>query len=326
MSDWQPDMLGDGYEQRVLPLGPDPDGEGDVFATLVRRAREDEVRRAVIFVHGFSDYFFQTELADFFDARGYAFYALDLRKCGRSRRPGHTAHYVSDLASYDDELGQALEIVQEETGGAPVLLVAHSTGGLILPLWLDRLQRRTGGSLGAGIVGLVLDSPWLDLQGKPAMRTYVTQAVRVIAKVAPKRVLPLGLSDAYGTSLHTSAHGEWDFDTVLKPLSGFPVTFGWLNAVRRGQARLHKGLEVGVPALVLHSDKSWFGSTWSDKTEVSDVVLDVKQIAAWSSALGKDVRDVTIPDGKHDLFLSREVPRKATYAAIEEWLGRTLQV
>ena len=33
--------------------------------------------------------------------QGYHFYALDLRKCGRSRRAGQTAHYVSDLSFYD---------------------------------------------------------------------------------------------------------------------------------------------------------------------------------------------------------------------------------
>ena len=42
----------------------------------------------MLYVHGFSDYFFQTALADFFAARGLAFYALDLRKSGRARRPG----------------------------------------------------------------------------------------------------------------------------------------------------------------------------------------------------------------------------------------------
>ena len=58
----------------------------------------------MLYVHGFTDYFFQTELADFLAARGLPFYALDLRKCGRARRPGQTAHYVSDLALYDAEL------------------------------------------------------------------------------------------------------------------------------------------------------------------------------------------------------------------------------
>lgn len=321
MGQWQVDILGEGYEQRALPLGADPDGEGEIVATLVRRTVVGDPERAVIFVHGFSDYFFQTAMADFFADRGYAFYALDLRKCGRSRRAGQTPHYVSDLAFYDDELGRALAIVREETGDAPVLLAAHSTGGLVLPLWLDRLER-AGGSRAAGISGIVLDSPWFDLQGKPSSRTYFTQAIRAIAKITPKRVITFPPTDSYGTSLHRSAHGEWDFDTQMKPLNGFPVTFGWINAVRRGHSRLHRGLEIGVPALVLHSDKSWFSSRWSDEIDVADAVLDVRQIAEWAPSLGREVTTVTIPDGRHDLFLSHEVPRKATYAAIDEWLQR----
>src|ERR1700756_2904834 len=106
--DWKPDILGAGYSQVILDLGTDPDGQGTVEAVLVRRDPRpgetplEEERGAVLYVHGFTDYFFQTELADFFAARGLQFYALDLRKCGRARKPGHTAHYVSDLALYDD--------------------------------------------------------------------------------------------------------------------------------------------------------------------------------------------------------------------------------
>jgi alpha-beta hydrolase superfamily lysophospholipase len=88
MSDlnWRPDILGAGYDQHVFRLGADPDGEGDIEAVLVRRSpRPGEVTRgAVLYVHGFTDYFFQTGLADFFAARGLRFYALDLRKCGRA--------------------------------------------------------------------------------------------------------------------------------------------------------------------------------------------------------------------------------------------------
>src|SRR5580692_7320209 len=118
--DWQPDSL-EGYQQQVFELGQDPDGEGEVAAVLVRRQpRADEaVHGAVLYVHGFTDYFFQTELADFFAARGLAFYALDLRKCGRARRAGQTAHYVSDLACYDEELERALTAVAEARPGAP---------------------------------------------------------------------------------------------------------------------------------------------------------------------------------------------------------------
>ncbi|MEO6605206.1 MAG: alpha/beta hydrolase [Aeromicrobium sp.] len=320
MSNWIADDLGDGYEQLTIALGDDPDGEGTIDATLVRRTPPAAVEGAVIYVHGFSDYFFQTALADFFTDRGYAFYALDLRKCGRSRRDGHTGHYVSDLAMYDAELGQALAIVREETGDKPVLLSGHSTGGLVLSLWLDRLNKKPGGTAGAGIAGLVLNSPWFDLQGKRWTRTVGTQAFAAIAKVKPKSIPKLPSSDAYGTSLHVSAHGEWDFNTAFKPLNGFPVTYGWLTAIRRGHAQLHKGLDVGVPSLVLRSSKTRFARTWTEDVDEADAVLDVKQIARWAGCLGNAVTSLPIENAKHDVFISKEEPRKAAYAAVDAWL------
>jgi alpha-beta hydrolase superfamily lysophospholipase len=323
MNDWVADELGAGYQQQTIPLGADPDGEGTIDATLVRRTAPDTVDAAVIYVHGFSDYFFQEELADFFTERGFAFYALDLRKCGRSRREGHTGHYVSDLALYDAELDKALAIVRAETGDKPVVLAAHSTGGLILSLWLDRLNKKPGGVAAAGIVGVILNSPWFDLQGKPWMRTVGTRLIEATAKIRPKSVIKLPPTDAYGSSLHVSAHGEWDFNTAFKPLNGFPVTYGWLTAIRKGHAKLHKGLDIGVPSLVLRSSKSYFARSWSPEVDESDAVLDVKQIARWAGCLGDSVTSIPITGARHDVFISKDEVRKAAYDAVDNWLRTT---
>ncbi|TDT97982.1 alpha-beta hydrolase superfamily lysophospholipase [Streptomyces sp. 846.5] len=318
--DWQPDILGDGYRSHTLDLGVDPDGEGAVAAVLVRREpRADEaVRGAVLYVHGFSDYFFQTELADFAAARGLAFYALDLRKCGRARRPGQTPHYVSDLALYDAELEQSVAVVADAHPGLPVILAAHSTGGLVLPLWLDR--RRAAGRV-APVAGLVLNSPWFDLQGTPVQRGPLTQALRVVAKIVPLRPLTLPPS-VYGETLHVDARGEWEFDLAMKPLEGFPVTPGWLNAIRRGHARLHLGLDIGVPSLVLRSDRTHYETVYSELSDRADAVLDVAQIARWVGCLGAETTVVPIPGARHDVFLSQAEPRERAYAAVGTWLDR----
>ncbi len=327
MSDleWQPDILGDGYAQCVLDLGADPDGEGGAAAVLVRRQPEPGEAGAarpgvVLYVHGFSDYFFQTGLADFCAARGLRFYALDLRKCGRARRPGQTAHYVSDLAYYDAELDRALDIVGSAHPGLPVIMMAHSTGGLVVPLWLDRRRRAAGAGAGRPVTAVVLNSPWLDLQGSALLRGPVTQLLRVLAKVRPFQALPKQGS-VYGRSLHVSGTGEWDFDTELKPLAGFPVTFGWLNAVRRGHARLHRGIETGVPTLVLRSGRSDFSTVYSALSDRADVVLDTRQIGRWAGRLGAQVTDVPIQDARHDVFLSLPESRRRAYAAVASWLG-----
>jgi alpha-beta hydrolase superfamily lysophospholipase len=319
--DWKPDILGAGFSQHVIDLGADPDGEGTVEAVLVRhdpRPGAAGPRGVVLYVHGFSDFFFQTELADFFAGRSLAFYALDLRKCGRARRPGHTAHYVSDLALYDAELDRALDIVTTAHPGLPVILAAHSTGGLIIPLWQHR-RHQAGKS--APVVAAVLNSPWLDLQGDWVQRGPMTQLLRVLAKARPYGTLSVR-PGVYGQTLHVSGTGEWEFDTDLKPLAGFPVAFGWLHAVRRGHARVHRGIEAGVPVLVLRSTRSHFSRTYSGLSDRADLVLDTSQIGRWASSLGGQVTDVPVEDARHDVFLSMPESRERAYAALGEWLAQ----
>src|SRR3954453_14290414 len=126
------DILGEPYLAETLELPADD--EGDVVATLVSRRAGQPTDRAVLHVHGFCDYFFQTTAADFWVERGYDFYAIDLRKYGRSLRPHQTPNYTSDLREYYEELDRAFERVSQDHDH--VVLSAHSTGGLTVPLWL----------------------------------------------------------------------------------------------------------------------------------------------------------------------------------------------
>lgn len=313
-------MLGTDYQQMTLPLGPDPDGEGDAFATLVRYspAEQPAPTSAVLYVHGFTDYFFQEHLAQHMAGQGYAFYALDLRKCGRSTRAGQTPHYVSDLALYDVELNRALKILREETG-LPVLVMAHSTGGLVTSLWLNRL-RATGGVRAQGITGLMLNSPWFDLQGPGYYRSVGTAVLEGLGRLKGFAKIPLGLSTTYGHSLHHTGVGEWDYNLDWKPLTGFPVHAGWLRAIRRGHLRLHQGLDIEVPSLILRSKVTKFMREYGPAADVSDVVLDVKQIQRWSGCLGGRTNIVPIEGARHDVFLSSEQPRKEAFAELDNWL------
>lgn len=319
MTGWQRDVL-PGYWQHTIDLGPDPDGEGELVATLVRRGDAAPASHAVLAVHGYTDYFFHTALADHFADRGFAFYALDLQKCGRSRRAGQTPHFTTDLARYDAELDYALRVIGEQTESARVLAYGHSTGGLIVPLWLDRLRRR-GAIEQAGVGGLVLNSPLLDLPGPAVLRWSLTSAlIAATARVAKWRVARAPGPGGYGASLHRDYHGEFEYDLAWKPLGGFPITFGWLHAVRRGQARLHRGLDVGVPNLILRSDHSVAEDADSVELQCGDAVLDVTQIARWAGCIGNRSTVVPIEDAKHDVFLSMPEPRKAAYHQLDVWL------
>jgi alpha-beta hydrolase superfamily lysophospholipase len=312
-----------GYWQQTFGVGPDPDGEGDLVATLVRRGEPDpSATRAVLLVHGFTDYFFNTEQGDHFAARGFAVYALDQHKCGRSWRDGQTPHFTTDLARYDTELDRSLDLIAE-TSHAEVLIYGHSTGGLIVALWLDRMRRR-GDIARRRIKGLVLNSPWLDLQGPAILRSAPTgAAIRALSRINKKRVLRAPADGGYGATLHKEYGGDFDYNLAWKPIGGFPVTFGWLHAIRRAQTTLHRGLDVGVPNLILRSDRSVREVTDPakvDEIQRGDAVLDVKQIARWAGCIGNRSTIVPIVDAKHDVFLSVPESRQAAYAELDRWL------
>jgi alpha-beta hydrolase superfamily lysophospholipase len=313
-----------GYWQQTFSLGLDPDGEGELVATLVRRGEPDpSATRAVLLVHGFTDYFFNTDLADHFAARGFSFYALDQHKCGRSWREGQTPHFTTDLARYDIELERALDLIAQASP-TDVLICAHSTGGLIVALWLDRLRRR-GEIARRRITGLVLNSPWLDLQGPAILRTAPTAAaIRAMSRINKKRVLRPPTEGGYGATLHKEYGGEFEFNLKWKPIGGFPVTFGWLHAVRRAQNKLHRGLDVGVPNLILRSNRSVREVTDPakvDEIQRGDTVLDVKQIARWAGCIGNRSTIVPVVDAKHDVFLSVPESRQAAYRELDRWLN-----
>ena len=91
--------------------------------------------RAVLYLHGRNDYFFQTHLADAFLQAGYEFYALDLRTCGRAGIGHPSPHDVRDLRIHDEEISEALRIIRSEHGHDVVVLNGHSTGGLQAVIW-----------------------------------------------------------------------------------------------------------------------------------------------------------------------------------------------
>lgn len=304
---WLPDVLGAPFEACTITVGA---GEDDV-ATVVRRRTEEGSTKAVLYLHGFADYFFQTHVADYWVSRGYDFYAIELRAYGRSLRPGQTPNYIDDLDAYDAELHEAMRIIRDDAH-THVLLMAHSMGGLVASLW----AHRNPGQIDA----LVLNSPWFDLHGSRFKQTVVTSLVDRVGSVAP--MLKVGaLKPHYGYSIHRSMGGEWEYDLTWKPFPAFPVLAGWIRTVRRGHATLGRGLAIDAPVLVCASTATGADSLESAMRRNSDVVLDVRHMVDRAPLLGSRVTIAQIAGGIHDLALSPEPARSAYFNAIDRWLA-----
>jgi alpha-beta hydrolase superfamily lysophospholipase len=307
------DLLGAPYERHTLDLGTDD--EGPVTATLVRRRADKPDGRAVLYVHGFADYFFHPHLADFFVGQGVDFYALDLRKYGRSLLPHQTPNFCRDLTDYYPELDEAARIIREEDGHERLLINGHSTGCLITALWAH--DRRDAGVVDA----MVFNSPFFDMNVPRATKTIMTPLTLRIGRTKPYRIMPVGLNDVHGSSLHRDHYGEWEYNLEWKPLPGFPVRAGWLRAIHLGQRRLHDGLDIQAPTLVASSTASYKRARWGEAARAADSVLDVDHMAKWAPALGKRTTLIRIEGGLHDLALSAEPARKQFFDEVARWMG-----
>jgi alpha-beta hydrolase superfamily lysophospholipase len=312
---WSPDFL-DGYETTDLALpdaerAPGEPADVELVATLIRKSGRRVSGRAALYLHGWNDYFFQTHLADYMSDVGYDFYALDLRRYGRSIRVGQFRGFITNLEDYSTELDAAADLIAADHDR--LLLMGHSTGGLVAALWaagnVDRLE------------GLILNSPWLDLQGSALVRALGTPVIDRLGSRAPTSVLRMPDLGFNARSLHISLGGEWDYDLTLKSRPGPPIRAGWLRAILIGQKRVAAGLHIGVPILVLASTTTDFSRRWHEGLRNVDVVLDVEQIAARAVRLGPHVTVVRIPEGLHDVILSAPHVRKH---ALEE-IGRFVE-
>jgi alpha-beta hydrolase superfamily lysophospholipase len=310
------DILGLPYERQTIELGSDD--EGPVVATLVRRRAEHPTTRAVLYVHGFNDYFFQAHLADHYVGRGFDFYAIDLRKHGRSLLPHQTPNYVHRLSDYFAELDEATRIIRERDGHDRLLVNAHSTGGLTAALWVHRDRD-------AGVVdGMFLNSPFFELNVARMTRETLGPVYDVVARFRPYTKVRSAASAVYGQSIHADHRGEWKYDTAWKPIVGFTPRAGWLATIRAGQARLHAGLDIPVPVLVACPTRSYKRPTWSEAARGADTVLDVEHVARWAPSLGRQVTIVRIEGGLHDLTLSAPAVRERVFAELDRWIAAYL--
>jgi alpha-beta hydrolase superfamily lysophospholipase len=310
LNSYKPDIL-KGFE--LLAIEMPKDYEGKVVCTLIRKRNAQSSERAVLYVHGFLDYFFQKEMADKFIEQGYNFYALDLRKCGRSILPNQKPYNLRKIEEYFADLDAAIAQIKEENNNKLVIF-AHSTGGLTTSLYLDKHKDASN--------ALALNSPFLEMNKSWMIRKIGIPFVTLFAGLFPNLAANSNFSTFYEQSLHKTAKGEWDYNLEWKPIAAKMVTLSWLNGIHKAHKAIKQGLNIQCPVLVLSSNKSMKRHEWTDAFHHADLVLSVDQIQRYADKLGKNVIKQKIEGGKHDLVLSEKPMREKVYEIIFSWLSK----
>lgn len=302
--DWAPDILA-GFETAKV---------GDV--TLIRPdAPLASPRAAVLHVHGYNDYFFQAELADWFAQRGFAFFAVDMRRSGRSLQPGDHPHDMADIAEQGDDIQAAAAAINALHPNLKLVVHAHSTGALAAAVWAaDRAPQQ--------LAAVILNSPLFGLQTSKRDRAAM-RALPLLGRVAPGAVV--GRRPAiYAKYLHVSGGGPAEFDVTWKTPKGVPARARWVYAVSRAWSRIDAGLPIPVPTLVARSDS--FGPESEDNPRINeqDVVVDTDATARAIPKLGPLASELVVTNGIHDLSQSSPGPRAAYFAGVEAFLDQVL--
>ena len=302
--DFQPDVLA-GFS--AAPLGP---------ATLIKAdAQPASPRAAILHLHGYNDYFYQAEFGRWCVDQGLAFYAVDMRAAGRSLKPGDHAHDMANMTEPGDDIGAAMDALAELHPGLPLLIHAHSTGGLSAVIWAaDRSHPQ--------LAGMVLNSP---LFGLPITKgdALIVRVVSPLMKLRPSMIVSRRPS-LYNERLHVAGGGAAEFNQEWKTGAGVPTTARWVAAVLGAWKRIDDGLDLPVPTVVARSATTGPESDDNPLFTSQDVVVDTVVTARRTRLLGPRVEELVIEGGMHDLSQSAAEPRAAYLAGVAAFIDKVL--
>ena len=305
-----------GYTFHTLKLKPDD--EGEVIATLIEKKAEKPSKKALLYLHGFNDYFFQDHFAHWANKLGFNFYALELRKYGRSILPHQKPNDFRDIREYFEEIDQTIRHIREKEKNEKLVFVGHSTGGLIGALYAH--DHKNDNLVDA----LILNSPFFEFNVPGFLKVTFLPLMSALAGSFPGLPSPVGLDAGYGYSLHKSHKGEWNYKLALKPDTGFKIHASWIRGIYTAQKELQQGLDIQCPVLVMYSAKSVKPGNYKPEMQEADAVLNVEDIERFSHVIGKKVEKASFEGGLHDLLLSKKPVRDKVFSTMETFLKKHL--
>lgn len=245
---------------------------------------------------------------------GFHFYAVDLRRYGRSKQPWQYPYNIRDARKYYDDIDSAVMQMKRD-GITDITLGGHSTGGLIVTSYgIDKSDK-------IPVDRIVTDSPFYAWNFNSAYRHLLIPAVRNLSVVIKNAKIPQGHCDGYAYSLLKEFDGEWTYDTDWKMIYSPPVTFSWVGQIQSTQNRVRKhGDRLRVPLLVMHSSRKVEGCNYTPDFQYGDAVLDPAMIGEVARKLKEKsacpVQICVVDSGLHDLILSKKPHRDAAYDRI----------
>ncbi|PKN15678.1 MAG: alpha/beta hydrolase, partial [Deltaproteobacteria bacterium HGW-Deltaproteobacteria-24] len=195
--------------------------------------------KAILYIHGFNDYFFNEAFAQKFVENGYSFFAIDLHHYGRNLTSDSKPYYFQDIKEFDEEISLAIRTIKEGFNTQDITLYGYSQGALIATLYAYNYNT---------IDRLILDSAFFDFYFDPWIENMALPVVACIGKWFPTFKINSSSPNVFAQSLHQSFNGEWEFDLNLKSThTNAPIYLGWIHAIYEAQQIIHNKIDLNIP-------------------------------------------------------------------------------
>lgn len=268
---------------------------GQRSVQLVYAVWQPNTPRAVaVVVHGYGEHMGRyRHVIDALLAHNYVVYAIDHRGHGESRGPRSN---VERFAYFVDDLRLLVDRAQEQHPNLPVVMIAHSLGGLIAFHYAVRFQHE--------LAALVLSGA--ALTGGDEVPALVKRAASVLARIAPGLPLaPLVAGPESALSRDPTIQELWDTD---------PLTYKGRMKARMGHELLRAGAlawnHVGgirLPVLIMHGSADRIVGVASSRRLYDQIGSDDKTLRIWD-------------DCRHEIF--NEIDKDEIIAFMLDWLDR----
>jgi alpha-beta hydrolase superfamily lysophospholipase len=258
-----------------------------------RSWRPPSPRAGLVVVHGLGEHSGRHEAtAERLAGFGFAVWAADLRGHGRS--PGGRVH-ADRFEDYFADVEAGLSLGAAGLPGAPLLLLGHSLGGLIV---LSFLLARPGAAAGA-----VVSSPALGTHPRFEPNALTKAAARVLSKAWPGLLIPSRL-DAARLSRDPAVVKAY----VEDPLVSRKVSARWYTETVGAMAEANRRAgEWTKPLLLMQSG--------------DDVLVDPEATRRWAAAAPPGLVEFAWWDGfYHEMFHEPEKDR--VFERVQDWLSR----
>ena len=273
---------------------------------IYRKTKND---KAIIWIPGFNDYFYNFYIGNKFVENGYDIYAISLNNYMTNQNENKfNCNSSSEIINSIDKLIEEIINIKLYNN---YYLYGHSMGGLIAVNYLEY------GKYKNLFKKLILNSPFFDFNLDTITKFILNYIIYYLAYLFPrcelrkKTYVPNYLSLNISKRFYINLNYKTDYLCQ--------IYFSWIKSISTLQYNIFRSrINLKIPIFVLYCDKT---TIFENDNMVGDDTLNVEDIDYYSDNIGDNVKKIKVKNSIHDIFSSSIQVINYAFNKTLEWLN-----